>query len=65
MELGVLQPKIGRYSLTLAAYSINPVVTRVLGQAVSLEAGAFMTTIPTGVELHSEVNRICRRPTHT
>ena len=56
----MLQPRFGRYSHTLACYAINPVVTRVLGQAVSMEAQAFMTTLPTSVELPSEVNAVYR-----
>ena len=43
-EAGTNSPMIGRYSSTLAAYSVNLAETRVLDQAMAKEASAFMTT---------------------
>lgn len=60
-ELGVVNPRVGRYSHTLACYTINPQVSRVLGQAVSLEAAEFTETLPTGYEKSAEVMKLYRK----
>lgn len=58
-EVG-LPVKPGRYSLTLQAYVDSPTITRVLGQALAVEAGQFMRTVPTGLESKTEVETLVR-----
>ena len=60
-EAGTDNPTVGRYSSTLAAYSMNPAETRVLGQAMAMEASAFMTTLPTSVEKSAEVEEVYKQ----
>ena len=50
----------GRYSLTLASYIENPVITRCLGQAMGQELSQYWETVPSGLESISEVESLVR-----